>query len=81
MNTTQTTVIEPGNRIRLPAEWAEDLGLQDQVVLVKTDEGILVRPHTKVTWDDIFSNRLSARPGAAATALEVTEVSGDDLLF
>ncbi len=73
--------IEPGNRIRLPAQWAEALGLQDQVVLVKTDEGILVRPHPKVTWDDIFANRLSARPGDAATAPEVTEVSGDDLLF
>ena len=58
MNTTQTTVIEPGNRIRLPAQWAEALGLQDQVVLVKTDEGILVRPHPKVTWDDVFANRL-----------------------
>ena len=81
MNTTQTTVIEPGNRIRLPAEWAEALGLQDEVVLVKTDEGILVRPHPKVTWDDVFANRLSARPGDAATAPEVTEVSGDDLLF
>ncbi len=85
MNTTQTTVIEPGNRIRLPEEWAEALGLQDQVVLVKTDEGILVRP--QVTWDDVFANRLSVRPagptrsGEAATAPEVTEVSGDDLLF
>ena len=56
MNTTQTTVIEPGNRIRLPAQWAEALRLQDQVVLVKTDEGILVRPHPKVTWDDVFAN-------------------------
>jgi len=87
MNTTQTTAIEPGNRIRLPAEWADALGLQDQVVLVKTDEGILVRPQPKVTWDDIFANRLSARPGGptrsgeATTAPEVTEVSGDDLLF
>jgi hypothetical protein len=49
--------------------------------LVKTDEGILVRPHPKVTWDDVFANRLFARPGDAATAPEVTEVSGDDLLF
>ncbi len=87
MNTTHTTLIEPGNRIRLPAEWAEALGLQDQVVLVKTDEGILVRPNPKVTWDNVFADRLSARParptrsGEAATATEITEVSGDDLLF
>ena len=81
MNTTQTTVIEPGNQIRLPAEWVEALGLHDQVVLVKTDEGILVRPHPKLTWDDIFANRLSASPGQGGTDPEVTEVSGDDLLF
>ena len=49
--------------------------------MVKTGEGILVRPHPKVTWDDVFANRLSARPGDAVTAPEVTEVSGDDLLF
>ena len=42
MNTTETTTIEPGNRIRLPAEWTESLGLQGQVVLIKTDDGILV---------------------------------------
>jgi AbrB family looped-hinge helix DNA binding protein len=81
MNTTRTITIEPGNRIRLPAEWADALGLQDQVVLVKTDEGILVRPLPKATWDDIFANKLCPRPGDAATVPEVTEVSGDDLLF
>lgn len=81
MDTTKTITIEPGNRIRLPAEWAEALGLQDQVDLVKTDEGILVRSHPKATWDEIFSKRLSARPGDPRIAPEVTEVSGDDLLF
>jgi len=81
MNTTQTTAIEPGNRIRLPAEWTEAFGLQDQVVLVKTDQGILVCPHPRMSWDDIFASRLSVRPGDPATAPEVTEVSGDDLVF
>lgn len=81
MNPTQTTAIEPGHRIQLPADWVEALGLQGQVVLAKTAEGILVRPCPKVTWDDIFATRLSVRPGDASTAPEVTEVSGDDLLF
>jgi hypothetical protein len=81
MNTTQTTAIEPGNRIQLPAEWAEALGLQDQVVLVKTDEGILVRPQPKVTWDDIFASRLSVKPGDSAAPAEVMEVTEDDIVF
>ena len=65
MNTTRTSTIETGNRVQLPAEWTEDLGLRDQVVLVKTGEGILVRAHLRVTWDDIFASRLSIRPGDA----------------
>jgi hypothetical protein len=81
MTTTQTTAIEPGHWIRLPAEWAEALGLQDQVILVRTDEGILIRPRSKATWDDIFADKLRPRPGDPGTAPEVTEVSGDDLLF
>jgi hypothetical protein len=80
MSTTQTTPIEPGYRIQLPAEWAEALGLKGQVVLAQTAEGILVYPCPSVTWDEIFATRLSVRPGDSSTP-EITEVSGDDLLF
>lgn len=81
MNTTRTTAIEPGYWIQLPAEWAEDLGLEWQVILTQTAEGILVHPCPKATWDDIFATRLSVHPGDASSAPEVTEASGDDLLF
>src|SRR5262249_30687486 len=65
----------------LPADWVQALGLQGQIVLDKTSEGILVRPCPPVTWDDIFATRLTVRPGDPATVPEVTQVSGDDLLF
>jgi bifunctional DNA-binding transcriptional regulator/antitoxin component of YhaV-PrlF toxin-antitoxin module len=81
MSMTRTTSIEPGYRIQLPAEWAEALGLKDQVNLAMTAEGILVHTVTRVTWDDIFATRLSVRPGDSSTSPEITEVSGDDLLF
>ena len=81
MNTTQTTAIEPGCRIRLPEEWAESLGMRDEVVLVRTEEGILVRPLSLTTWDDVFADKLRARPGDQSTDPEVKEVSGDDILF
>jgi hypothetical protein len=45
MSTTQTTPIEPGYQIQLPAEWAEALGLKGQVVLAQTAEGILAERH------------------------------------
>ena len=58
MSTTQLTPVEPGRRIQLPADWSEALGLQNRVVLVRTDEGILVRPCPRATWDDIFATKL-----------------------
>jgi hypothetical protein len=78
---TKTTPIEPGNRIQLPAEWVDALGIRGLVTLERTDSGILIRPCPRFTWDDIFATRLSVRPGDPATAAEVTELSGDDLLF
>jgi hypothetical protein len=81
MNTTQTTAIEPGCRIRLPEEWAESLGMQYEVILVRTDEGILVRPRHAATWDEVFADKLRARPGDDSTAPDVKELTGDDILF
>jgi hypothetical protein len=79
MNATTTTVIEPGNRIQLPAEWTEALGLQGLVVLDKTGDGILVRPHRPATWDEIFANPLPI--GQLPPEAEDFEVSKDDVLF
>jgi hypothetical protein len=55
--------------------------MQDEVVLVRTDEGILVRPHPLATWDEVFADKLRVRPGDHSATPEVKEVSGDDLLF
>ena len=68
MNTSQLTPVEPGHRIQLPAEWAESLGLHNQVLLVRRDDGILVRPCPPTTWDVIFGTKLvigSAPPDAS----------------
>jgi hypothetical protein len=81
MNPTQTTPLEPGYRIQLPAAWAEAFGLRGQVVLHKCPEGILIRPGPQFTWDDIFATKLTVRPGDPASPIEITEVRGDDLLF
>lgn len=80
MTTVQITALEPGNRIQLPAEWAQALGFRGTVSLERTPDGILVRP-AQATWDDIFATKLSVRPGDANTEPDVTELSGDDLLF
>jgi hypothetical protein len=81
MNTKRTTPIEPGYRIQLPADWADALGLKGQVLLAKTADGILVQPTPNVIWDEIFATPLSIHPGDASAPPEITEVTGDDLLF
>jgi hypothetical protein len=81
MNATRTTPIEPGYRIQLPADWAEALGLKGQVVLSRTTEGILVRACPLATWDEVFATKLAIRPADGSTTPEITDVSGDDLLF
>jgi hypothetical protein len=65
------TPVEPGNRIQLPADWAQDLGLRGLVALERTGEGILVRPCPRTTWDDIFATKLtvgSAPPPGMGTS-------------
>ena len=81
MNTTQTTHVEPGFRIQLPPEWAEGLGLTGQVVLTRTAEGILVGHCPQATWDEIFATKLTIQPADPSDDPEITEVTGDDLLF
>jgi hypothetical protein len=81
MSATLTTPLEPSNRVQLPAEWAEALGLRQAVRLERTTEGILVRPCPRLTWDEVFANKLqinSAPPGQVSDDLELT---GDDYLY
>ncbi|HXG13251.1 MAG TPA: AbrB/MazE/SpoVT family DNA-binding domain-containing protein [Gemmataceae bacterium] len=79
MNTTQLTPLEPGNRIQLPADWADALGLRGLVTLDRTSNGILIRPCPAVTWDDIFATKLPM--GSPVSTADIGEVSTDDLLF
>ncbi|HEX5443593.1 MAG TPA: hypothetical protein VFW87_07180 [Pirellulales bacterium] len=80
MTTVQITALEPGNRIQLPAEWATGLGISRAVSLERTPDGIPVRP-AQLTWNEISANKLSIRPGDVSTEPDVTELSGDDLIF
>jgi bifunctional DNA-binding transcriptional regulator/antitoxin component of YhaV-PrlF toxin-antitoxin module len=79
MSTSEITHIEAGNRIQIPAEWVQALGLRDRVVLDRTPEGILIRPQPAVTWDDIFAEKLVI--GSNTEASDEIEVFKDDLLF
>jgi hypothetical protein len=73
------TPVEAGHKIQLPAEWAAEFGLKNIATLEKTAEGILVRPCPTVTWDKIFSDKLPM--GQQPSALDLSEVSGDDFLL
>jgi hypothetical protein len=73
------TPIEPDHKIQLPADWATDLGLEHIAALEKTAVGILVRPCRAVTWDEIFADKLPL--GQQPSVLDLSDVSGDDLLL
>ena len=73
------TPIEPDHKIQLPADWATELGLEHIAALEKTAEGILVRPCRSVTWDEIFADKLPM--GQQPSVLDLSDVSGDDLLL
>jgi len=73
------TPVEAGHKIKLPAEWAAELGLEKVAALEKTTEGILVRPCPATTWDEIFADKLPM--GQQPSALDLSEVSSDDLLL
>lgn len=80
MHSVQITALEPGNRIQLPADWMQMLGFSDEVSLERTPDGILVRP-AKSTWDDVFATKLQVRPGNTSTQPDLSDLSGDDLVF
>lgn len=73
------TPVEPDYRMQLPADWAAELGLEHIAALEKTAEGILVRPCSPATWDEIFADKLSM--GQQISALDLSDVSGADLLL
>jgi hypothetical protein len=73
------TPIEAGHRVQLPAEWATELGLEKIATLEKTTGGILVRACPPATWDEIFVDKLAMGP--PPSVLDLSEVSGDDLLL
>ncbi len=74
----KTLALETDYKIKLPLDWVRELGLESGVVLEKTDDGILIRPHTVQTWDEIYAKKLKM---GDPSALDLSEVSGDDLIF
>ncbi|RKU32420.1 hypothetical protein C6496_24025 [Candidatus Poribacteria bacterium] len=74
----KTLSLEADYKIELPPEWVEELGLESGIVLEKTDDGILIRPYPTQTWDEIYAEKLKI---GSTSILDLSEVSGDDLIF
>ena len=74
----KTLPLEIDNKIKLPRDWVRELGLESGVILERTDEGILIRPYSAQTWDEIYAEKLKM---GTPSVLDLSEVSGDDLIF
>lgn len=74
----KTLALETDYKIKLPLDWVKELGLESGVVLERTNDGILIRPSLVQTWDEIYAEKLKM---GEPSALDLSEVSGDDLIF
>ena len=74
----KTLALEMDYKIKLPLDWVKELGLESGVVLERTDDGILIRLYTAQTWDAIYAEKLKI---GTPSALDLSEVSGDDLIL
>ena len=74
----KTLALETDHKIKLPLDWVKELGLESCVVIERVEDGILIRPYTAQTWDEIYAEKLKMED---ASALDLSEVSGDDLIF
>lgn len=79
MNTQRIATIDPDDRLQLPHDWVESLGLGSVASLQITTTGILVRPAKPLNWNEIFATKLPL--GVGPVVDEEIEVRDDDLLF
>ena len=75
------TPLESGNRVQLPADWIQALGLRDLVALERTSDGILIRPCPRLTWDDISATKLVINSAPPDQKEDDGELTGDDFLY
>jgi len=73
------TPVEAGHKIQLPAESVAELELEKVAALEKTTRATLVRLCPAATRDEIFAGKLLM--GQQPSALDLSEVSGDDPLL
>jgi hypothetical protein len=52
------TRIESDRRLRIPAEWADEFGPEQEVELVRCEEGILVKPLPKTPVQAALARKL-----------------------
>jgi len=67
-----TTQVQPAQPVQLPLVPSEKPGTVDL-----TNDKIAER----LGWDDIFATKLEIRPGDPDSEPEITDITGDDLLF
>lgn len=79
-----TVPYETDDRVRIPREWAEELGFEREVQLERISGGVLVKPAPELdippTWEEIFARKLEIGSGLTDET-EDLEPRGDDYSF
>jgi len=71
--------VDREGRLQLPRELVADWPPDRAIEAVRTEEGVLLRPLARKTWDEVFAHKV--RPGTAEPRDLSEELTGDDLLF
>ncbi len=75
------TSIDADHRIQLPADWVEALGLRGMVTLERIDNGVVIRPCPRFTWEEISATKLVMGSAPPDENDDDVELTGDDFLY
>lgn len=70
------TKIESDRRLKIPAEWGDEFGPDDEVELVRCENGILIKPIPKLPLHAALKQKF---PMNRPTALDLADIDMDAL--
>jgi len=72
--------IDDQGRLVIPKTIRERRGLDGEIELLETDEGVLLRPKRERSWEQLLCEKLKV-DWSRALSISLEDVSIDDLIF
>jgi AbrB family looped-hinge helix DNA binding protein len=72
--------IDEQGRLVIPKTIRERRGLEGEIEVLETDEGVLLRPKREGSWEQLLGEKLTV-DWSRVLAISLEDVSIDDLIF